>query len=578
MGVTTEGEQNTRFWVLQYEPAAATVEDAWSHVAPDMMAGFGADLVLPIDTVRGAFAADVDGDGLDEFVAYGVAPPDTAGAGDRPDAFWVYDLEGRSWRSLGASGSVADVAFTCFSAAQPSPVGIRRATAGDIDLDGREEIVALPEDLYGRFVWVMRYGGAPGQWSHVTPPGQTLDADISQVTPGPTAHVLVGSVASANRPDILLARDEWFGGATPADVNRFTEWRFQPQSGLSDAQLLELGAADAAAAPLPTDLAILADVDGDGRDELVAVTHQGRGGDRRDAGWVLDRDDAGAWTHMNPIPGHPLEADFEWTPRGLLSASSLVAADVDGDGRDELVLSTGEANQIWVLDLDPASDTWQHLSPVIPALAARRYALAAYQALVLHAGATFADLRRAVSASDADRSALAERLGISLAGDRPDALDALVLNPATLRMEQLEELFGLTSTRRDPLSQGSVTGTDSDQVRRWRLDGARWSADPACSSTDPDGVVHLRIDRGAPGRAVVTAYRDAARTAPVALGEGRLGRHGPAARGARQRPERDRPGQSGPEHRDRRPSCLPHPRRAPLAAAARAVGRRGRPR
>src|SRR4029453_9329160 len=105
------------------------------------------------------------------------------------------------------------------------------------------------------------------------------------------------------------------------------------------------------------------------------------------------------------------------------------------------VLSTGEANEIWVLDLDPALGIWRHLSPVIPPLATRRYALAAYQALVLHAGATFADLRRPVSAGDADRLALAERLGISLMGGRPDALDALVLDPATLRMEQLEELF-----------------------------------------------------------------------------------------------------------------------------------------
>ncbi|MBT2555505.1 hypothetical protein [Arthrobacter sp. ISL-5] len=60
-------------------------------------------------------------------------------------------------------------------------------------------------------------------------------------------------------------------------------------------------------------------------------------------------------------------------------------------------------------------------------------------------------------------------------------------------MEQLEYQFGFASTRRDPLSQGTVSGIDSNRVRRWKLGGARRSADPVCANTNADGPVHLRV-------------------------------------------------------------------------------------
>ncbi|MBT2555506.1 hypothetical protein [Arthrobacter sp. ISL-5] len=152
----------------------------------------------------------------------------------------------------------------------------------------------------------------------------------------------------------------------------------------------------------------------------MVLTHSGTT-NRRNAAWVLDRDAAGVWSHLSPIPGHPLEADLEWTPGGRVPAFSVTAADVDGDGRDELVFSKGEANGIWVLDYDPDDRSWRHLGPVVPPAAGRDIVLAAYQALLLHAGTSYAQLRQARSAAAADRRSLADRLGMSIDGGRPDA-------------------------------------------------------------------------------------------------------------------------------------------------------------
>ncbi|WP_345510134.1 neuraminidase-like domain-containing protein [Phytohabitans houttuyneae] len=514
VAVTIDGSAGAAYWVLQFDPGVAPGQDPWIRVGPGPGVGPGADLVLPVGSVTGALAADVDGDGLDEFVAFGTAPPDVGGVGDRLDAFWVYDLVGDAWVSLTAPGDAAGVAFTCFSApGNPSRARIGRATAGDVDLDGREEIIAVPQDPDSRFIAVLRYGGTPGQWAHVAPSGQPLEADVVQILPGPTAHALVGSVSASNRPDLVTA--------SAAEPTRFIEWRYTPPAQFDQNPYFADGpAADVSPEQLPADLAVLADVDGDGRDELVVLTHRRLGLDRRDAGWVMHRDDNSVWTHLSPIPGHPLGADIEWTPDGRWPAWSVVAADVDGDDRDELVLSIGEANTIWVLDYDPDAGRWQHLSPVVPAGIGSRYAFAAYRALLLEAGASFDDLRLAAGADAAERAALAERLGVSLAGGRPDVLDRMLLDPATVDMAALETLFGLASTRRDRLSQGLVEGTGAGQVRRWRVNGARWSADPACANTDPDGVLHLRASRTTPGQAEVRACRDPAWTEDVALGEG----------------------------------------------------------
>ena len=400
---------------------------------------------------------------------------------------------------------------------------MRTATAGDLDQDGRAEIIAVPDATGsdGTLVWTLHYGGAPGQWSHMVSEAgvlRPLDADLSVwPAPWPIERILVGRVTPGNPQPALLAAPEQlinFGGSDPA---RFSVWRYQPASGAAAATFVEAGTVDCSDQPLPVDAVLLADVDGDGHGELVALSHAGRNF-QRSAAWVMDSDAAGAWRHLSPVPGHPFGADLEWSPEGSIPAWSAVAADIDGDGRDELVFAGNRASWLWVLGYQDGG--WQHRTPVLPDAIAARYGFAAYQALLLRVGTTYDEVRQARAATAADRQALADRLGLALGDTRPDILDSLLLAPATADMDTLERRFGLAATRRDPLSQGPVEGAGAAQVRRWRLHGARWSADPVSSSTSPDGRVFVSVERAGPDQVIVEAYRDAARSSPVARGEG----------------------------------------------------------
>src|SRR3954470_17320477 len=73
------------------------------------------------------------------------------------------------------------------------------------------------------------------------------------------------------------------------------------------------------------------------------------------------------WFHLSPISGHGMEADFDCS--GLdYPAGAVVAGDFDGDGRAEVAISPfagGSAkNDFWVMDFDPATGSWRHLSPI----------------------------------------------------------------------------------------------------------------------------------------------------------------------------------------------------------------------
>lgn len=74
------------------------------------------------------------------------------------------------------------------------------------------------------------------------------------------------------------------------------------------------------------------------------------------------------------------------------------------------------------------------------------YLLTAYQALLVAAGTSYDEMRLARTADLAARAALAARLGITLQPARPDQLDQLTLDPATITEALLESLFGLTDT------------------------------------------------------------------------------------------------------------------------------------
>jgi hypothetical protein len=114
---------------------------------------------------------------------------------------------------------------------------------------------------------------------------------------------------------------------------------------------------------------VAGDVDGDGQAEVVLqidAAHSG-GNDF----WVMKFDPASrTWSHLLPIPGHPLQADFDCS--GLPNAArALALADVDGDGRAEVVIQidarNSGGNDFWVMKFVPPAFTpggWSHFSPI----------------------------------------------------------------------------------------------------------------------------------------------------------------------------------------------------------------------
>ena len=154
------------------------------------------------------------------------------------------------------------------------------------------------------------------------------------------------------------------------------------------------------------------------------------------------------------------------------------------------------------------------------------YRLAAYTQLLTQLGTTYEEIRRARSAVAADRTALADRLGIELTlpdpgAPRLDELDHLFLDaalPATdvraLTEQVLERVFGLGDTGRDRLSEGVKYGDVQQQITRWNFNGAYLGR-----NTDAEGLIHLDLFKLAVDSYSVRAFSDAARSQVVASGE-----------------------------------------------------------
>lgn len=150
------------------------------------------------------------------------------------------------------------------------------------------------------------------------------------------------------------------------------------------------------------------------------------------------------------------------------------------------------------------------------------YSLAVYALLLSRIGTSFEEIRRVRGETAENREALAERLGIELTQPRiADELDQLFLDPGAkppldhlLTEQEVERLFGLADTTRDPLAAGAKVGDSGAQIVRWNLHGVRWG-----QSTDSEGVVHVTLVNPAPAVFRVELHQDALRTRLVASGE-----------------------------------------------------------
>jgi hypothetical protein len=458
-------------WVLEFDQKRRE----WKHVSPGPLAStvepggiFEPDVldfaISPVDVeVVGGFSADVDGDGLDEFVAYGTTPT-------QQNAFWVFKPRALSWETVGPAGTSHDEAFACYvPSAGIATYPVKLATFGDVDRDGRAEIIAFPDapGAAGKNPWIMKWDASNSTWNHLLPSGslaQDADAELGP-RPWPAAWAFVAQITGAGSAELVVAPDAMTVGSDP---NRFGVFRYKAPTPPNIDNFDELAAADCSPTRDSVTFALAADVDGDSRDELVVLTRTAN----VHAAWIMDRTNAGTWQHLSPLAGHPLGADLEWTPGGAYSAQFAFAADVDGDGQGEVVVVGNTCTEIWVLKYRASQSQWEH----VRASDSRkvRYEGAAYLALLTQLGISYDEVRLARSADDAARRALADRLAISLGvrtGAAGDRLDQLVCDPASVSEGRLEELFGLVNTHRDPLTSVAVSGDSQKQTRHWRLEG-----------------------------------------------------------------------------------------------------------
>jgi len=98
------------------------------------------------------------------------------------------------------------------------------------------------------------------------------------------------------------------------------------------------------------------------------------------------------------------------------------------------------------------------------------YRLTAYTTILDKLGVSFEEIRLARTADTDSRTALAERIGVTLSAARPDYLDELFLDSSsgTITEAKLEQLFGFIDTTRDPLLAGLTLN-----LQTWKLEHLR---------------------------------------------------------------------------------------------------------
>jgi len=142
------------------------------------------------------------------------------------------------------------------------------------------------------------------------------------------------------------------------------------------------------------------------------------------------------------------------------------------------------------------------------------YLLAAYDVFLNQIGTSYEEIRLVRTMDEEKRKGLADRLSIHV-----DHLDNLFLNPETdseqdsMTERNLEKLFGLTDTTRNPLSDGATLNDQRGQITCWNLNGLQWNR-----NTDSDGTIYVTL-RKSSSVFRVELYRDRERRELVASGE-----------------------------------------------------------
>ncbi len=349
--IDASGSGGNDFWVMKFDP----IKKGWTHLSQIEGHPLEADFDCSglQNAVRAFAVADVDGDGHDEVIAQ----IDAAHSGGND--FWVMKFERRTlnWIHLSPiTGHPLQADFDCSGL----PNAARRFVAGDVDGDGRAEVVLQIDAAHsgGNDFWVMKFDPASRTWSHLSPiPGHPLQADFDCSGLANAARsVAMADVDGDGRAEVVIQIDANNSGGNDFWVMKFVPPAFTPGGWehLSPIPGHPLQADfDCSGLPNAAKSVSVGDIDADGRDEiLLQIDAPGNGGNTF---WAMKFDPVSrSWSHVSPIPGHPLEADIACCALSH-GAASVRMADVDGDGRSELVAqiqATGSGrNDFWAMDL-----------------------------------------------------------------------------------------------------------------------------------------------------------------------------------------------------------------------------------
>jgi len=303
---------------------------------------------LPLEFIA---AGDVDGDGRDELIV--VFGADALSPLQLPDGvlggLWAMDFDPRTrrWSHLRPMDDRigADVLLG-------SGLRARAGCCGDVDGDGRDELILTVEDGAGvRSLWILDFDPQRG-WDHLNPDvfaaaGTDLAFDVTgevlAVFPadvdGDGEAELVVALATASQPNAFWVFDLY---RAPAGV----VWRALSPNEDAALPAFECDPPAGAFAGYRPRLAFAADVDQNGRDEIVAYPDAPAGDGR--AGWVMIYDpppvpgpgNVGTWRHINAANAGPLSTDLPapW-PLPVRPAHAFAAA-TRGLNTTALVLAT----------------------------------------------------------------------------------------------------------------------------------------------------------------------------------------------------------------------------------------------
>jgi hypothetical protein len=170
--------------------------------------------------------------------------------------------------------------------------------------------------LSAGFAGVHRYEHVNGAWSHVA----VVPGDPAPVPKGGSSDVVVGRARRSSGDSVFLAVIEpWHG-------NELVIYR-RGASGTYARQVIDTTIADG-------HTLVVADVDGDGVDELIVGQ---RGGTR--SVWLYTQTSSGAWSRST-------------LDDGGMAAAGCTAADFNGDGRIDIAcIGTATANLKWYENL-----------------------------------------------------------------------------------------------------------------------------------------------------------------------------------------------------------------------------------